>query len=370
MCAWTNGAQSILDPITDNSSIWPVNDAGTTIAGNPGAAYCRATFGVGGINLVRWVRQPDNSWQPQRLGRPADRDQGLAIDILVALYPTAISDDGSTIVGTAVYNALGPGGTARIFLWRPSINNGVPVDLQDYLAARFPASPLAQEGLLLRVAHAISADGNRLAVELMDFRNTCTNGATSHITDYAGILAIDGSAETCEPPVIGQHPTDWVDTMQTPFGVSCNVAAAGSWPMDFQWQREDPAQPGSWINLEDSCMDFTQDAEWQFEGTRTNQLRICEANCGGDRAGRYRVVITNACGSAVSNPANISFAFCGLCPADFNADQFLDFFDYDDYVNCFESGNCPPGKTADFNNDGFADFFDYDDFVAAFEQGC
>ena len=58
------------------------------------------------------------------------------------------------------------------------------------------------------------------------------------------------------------------------------------------------------------------------------------------------------------------------CPADFNGDGFLDFFDYDDYVNCFETGVCPPGRTGDFNGDGFADFFDYDDFVAAFEAGC
>jgi hypothetical protein len=58
------------------------------------------------------------------------------------------------------------------------------------------------------------------------------------------------------------------------------------------------------------------------------------------------------------------------CPADFNGDGFLDFFDYDDYVNCFETGVCPPGKTADFNGDGFVDFFDYDDYVGAFETGC
>jgi hypothetical protein len=61
---------------------------------------------------------------------------------------------------------------------------------------------------------------------------------------------------------------------------------------------------------------------------------------------------------------------CNRCPADFNEDGFLDFFDYDDYVNCFEGGPCPPGKDADFNNDGFVDFFDYDAFVAAFERGC
>jgi hypothetical protein len=58
------------------------------------------------------------------------------------------------------------------------------------------------------------------------------------------------------------------------------------------------------------------------------------------------------------------------CAADFNSDGFIDFFDYDDFVNCFETEVCPPGKTADVNLDGFVDFFDYDDYVAAFQVGC
>jgi hypothetical protein len=58
------------------------------------------------------------------------------------------------------------------------------------------------------------------------------------------------------------------------------------------------------------------------------------------------------------------------CPADFNHDQFVDFFDDSDYVGCFETGLCPPGVDADFNRDHFVDFFDYADFVAAFEAGC
>jgi hypothetical protein len=58
------------------------------------------------------------------------------------------------------------------------------------------------------------------------------------------------------------------------------------------------------------------------------------------------------------------------CPADFNGDGFLDFFDYAEYVDCFEIGTCPPGQTADFNGDGFTDFFDYADYVTAFEAGC
>ena len=58
------------------------------------------------------------------------------------------------------------------------------------------------------------------------------------------------------------------------------------------------------------------------------------------------------------------------CAADFNQDGFVDFFDYADYVGCFETGSCPAGRTGDFNGDGFVDFFDYGDFVAAFETGC
>mgnify|MGYP001591777030 CR=1 FL=1 len=61
------------------------------------------------------------------------------------------------------------------------------------------------------------------------------------------------------------------------------------------------------------------------------------------------------------------------CPADFNQDGAVDFFDYDDFVLCFEGLTCPPPTpptTADFNRDGAVDFFDYDDFVVAFEIGC
>jgi hypothetical protein len=54
------------------------------------------------------------------------------------------------------------------------------------------------------------------------------------------------------------------------------------------------------------------------------------------------------------------------CPADFNHDGYLDFFDFDDFVAAFESGD----PAADFNTDGYVDFFDFDDFVTAFEAGC
>ncbi|MEK6702788.1 MAG: hypothetical protein AABZ53_11030 [Planctomycetota bacterium] len=58
------------------------------------------------------------------------------------------------------------------------------------------------------------------------------------------------------------------------------------------------------------------------------------------------------------------------CPADFDGDGTVDFFDYDAFVTCFEGNACPPGKSADFDGDGSADFFDYDAFVVAFETAC
>jgi hypothetical protein len=93
-------------------------------------------------------------------------------------------------------------------------------------------------------------------------------------------------------------------------------------------------------------------------------------------AGEYRVVAFASASIALFPGANLAdgcaytaeLAF--TCPVDFNADGFLDFFDYDEYVTCFETGACPPQATADFNDDGFVDFFDYDDFVASYEAGC
>ncbi|MEK6702858.1 MAG: hypothetical protein AABZ53_11380, partial [Planctomycetota bacterium] len=58
------------------------------------------------------------------------------------------------------------------------------------------------------------------------------------------------------------------------------------------------------------------------------------------------------------------------CPVDFNEDGAVDFFDYDDFVTCYEGGDCPPGKSADFDGDGAVDMFDYDAFVRAYEVGC
>ncbi len=55
-----------------------------------------------------------------------------------------------------------------------------------------------------------------------------------------------------------------------------------------------------------------------------------------------------------------------VCPADFNLDRIVDFFDYLDFVSAF-STSLP---ASDVNDDSVVDFFDYLDFVAAFSLGC
>ncbi len=54
------------------------------------------------------------------------------------------------------------------------------------------------------------------------------------------------------------------------------------------------------------------------------------------------------------------------CPADFNSDGAVDFFDYLDFVQAFADSS----SAADFNHDAVIDFFDYLDFVQAFSLGC
>jgi hypothetical protein len=60
-------------------------------------------------------------------------------------------------------------------------------------------------------------------------------------------------------------------------------------------------------------------------------------------------------------------ALYGYAYADWNRDNSVDFFDYDDFLTCFEGISCPEGFSADFNCDGSVDFFDYSDFVYWFE---
>jgi hypothetical protein len=53
-------------------------------------------------------------------------------------------------------------------------------------------------------------------------------------------------------------------------------------------------------------------------------------------------------------------------PANINGDCLLDFFDVQDFLNFYSSGDLQ----ADFNADGVIDFFDVQRFLNLFSAGC
>ncbi|MEK6700874.1 MAG: immunoglobulin domain-containing protein [Planctomycetota bacterium] len=165
-------------------------------------------------------------------------------------------------------------------------------------------------------------------------------------------------------PVISLDPQN---TFACPSGTA-SMAVIGVFdePATFRWQRE--SSPGNFIDLSDGSTSSWDGNQPGFgatiSGSGTPSLSIAAAPgkiLSPAHAVRYRCLISNPCGNATSNPARLV-----LCPADFNCDGALDFFDYDEFVVAFESGDLH----ADFDADGTVDFFDYDAFVVAFEAGC
>lgn len=154
------------------------------------------------------------------------------------------------------------------------------------------------------------------------------------------------------------------------------------WELSAFWRNDagDPMQPGNttalnieWRTQAGQLISF-ESVPAIHSGTPTN--RYTEFRVSGvapPGTGRARAVMlffqpAMAAGAAFIDDAD--FRVVPECGPDFNGDGFLDFFDLDDFVRCFEGEACPPGQDADFNNDGFIDFFDADDYVAAFEAGC
>jgi hypothetical protein len=192
---------------------------------------------------------------------------------------------------------------------------------------------------------------------------------------FGGNIAIGGNVGNGETWVLGVPclaPSFTVQPAATSTcsagGGSFEVAAAGTSPLVYRWQRETSANSGVFINLSNgrtTSWDGGDGGAVVF-GVTTRKLIITADIANGLRlsqahAIRYRCVVTNECGTLPSSPAQLS-----LCPADFNCDSVVDFFDYLDFVAAFDTDD----PSADFNGDQVVDFFDYLDFAAAFDAGC
>jgi hypothetical protein len=188
------------------------------------------------------------------------------------------------------------------------------MDLQVYLASI--GSTIFAGGFDIQDVPSLSADGNAMLVTIYDERNTCTLPTESLTTFNAGVLYLDASSVACDPPRIALSPKDWIERYDYSYGSALNVTASGSWPLTYQWQREDPQSPGTWIDLTEGCSNFDS-SNWDYEGVNKNQLRIGQHYGGSGRGGRYRVVVSNSCGSVTSDAATLTFNSGACCLGDY-----------------------------------------------------
>jgi hypothetical protein len=98
--------------------------------------------------------------------------------------------------------------------------------------------------------------------------------------------------------------------------VQFSIVATGNAPLSYVWRRNGiPLSNGG-----------------RFSGVNTPTLSI--SNITGTDIGSYSCVVSNPCGAATSQSAPLSVD----CPADFNNDGTVDFFDYLDFVQAFDRG--------------------------------
>jgi hypothetical protein len=145
------------------------------------------------------------------------------------------------------------------------------------------------------------------------------------------------------------------------------ITASGDSANTFVSQVQSPTNPDTWIELADGPLMLAETQWGTISGASSATLLVLPDPATYQVATmlQFRAVVSNACGNTFSRSSTLR-----VCAAGFNCDSFLDFFDYDAYVECFEGGPCTQGRDADFNADDFLDFFDYDAFVEAFETRC
>ncbi|XVJ60686.1 MAG: TIGR03790 family protein [Tepidisphaera sp.] len=228
-----------------------------------------------------------------------------------------------------------------------NLNDGFPIRIE-------ASGLLAREIQIVQNGRVLAAGGSGDTIVLPG--RSLGSGTT---TVHAKAIFVDGR-EALSPPLT--------------LTVSTNAGSGSVAPTAFSYTKQ--GYPGRTlvVELPAGVTDETSQATYTITGLPTKATVI-----GG--TGSYRILRPNAgasgtdsIGYRVTTPSGTStgrviIKWGESCPADFNGDAFVDFFDYDAFVACF-TGQCDPGASSDFNDDGFTDFFDYDAFVEAFTAGC
>ncbi|MCA9256726.1 MAG: hypothetical protein KDA33_13850, partial [Phycisphaerales bacterium] len=339
LAIWRDGVETILDLYGNQDSACCTPD-GTQVVAQISQQGALIEFGPnpnpGELSYIRLARWTWNGagWSVTNLGRPADVTVNGVLKPLVMLGALDVSADGDAGIGVAVWNDTPSPATAVAFpiLWSPTINGGVPVILQDYIASQLPPGDTSFDGITLVSADRISDDGRTILCGLFDDASPCLGTGGNAIVD------LDGAP--CDAPRINQPLFSKVQETYSSFGVILNCFATGTGPLHYQWQRKDLAT-ATWTDLEDdNCESFSS---FFVKGSNGSQLRLGLFSCD-EATGDYRCVVTNPCGSVATNAAHITVGpdapefFCFL-PGDMNNDIVVNV---DDIPNFVASILCKP----------------------------
>ncbi|QOI99020.1 MAG: hypothetical protein HRU70_00330 [Phycisphaeraceae bacterium] len=228
-------------------------------------------------------------------------------------------------------------------------------------------------------APAITGVGNRWAGALTEGRTADEMFVLAH-TDAAGNRLNGLTGQVYQ----GLYRTTWVPGCVNPSAVLRRLSASAQ---VVPWQLNCP--DGGCVNRASMQYVPATNTLWLVRAANTNEIGVYDLD-----TDTWGLVQVNAPDGSPMNLENADLQLVGDrmfiyaqgysivvsvdatidaqagCPADFNDDGFLDFFDLDAYVACFEGDGCPDGKDADYNNDDFIDFFDLDAYLADFELGC
>ncbi|MBY0313847.1 MAG: hypothetical protein K2W85_17415 [Phycisphaerales bacterium] len=309
---FTLANRTVLDPYGGGSlGNMAMTDDGTTIFADLSDDAALIQLGNGALagSLVRYTKV-SGVWTRAIIGKVVPPDGLPAVG---AMIPRAVSDDGNTVTGLAIFGGRSSFfNPSRPFIWKNGVNGNIPMVFSEFLT-QINGGTLPGFGAP-GLTDAISADGNALIVAYAPPQVDCAPGTGLADLSRSAILYLNGNAINCEPPRIIGGPYSKNQQEFTQFGIVGNVFVNGSWPMQFQWQKEVPTGSGTWVNLTSSCGTFSTSTTnpWIYEGTRGFQLRINMLAPPADRDGNFRVVVTNDCGTATSQVATIN-TIVGAC---------------------------------------------------------
>lgn len=158
---------------------------------------------------------------------------------------------------------------------------------------------------------------------------------------------------------ISQHPRS---TTTCPGAtVTLQIAAAGSPPFNYLWERE-VFPPGSGVFV--PLVDGPTGSGSTISGAATMALEISRVAL--PDASRYRALVTNPCGTVASYAC--TFAVCQF-DEDFDCDGDVDQDDVDTVLFNY-ADSVPPGELGDVDGDGFVTQDDLDLVLFRFGTSC